>query len=113
MKVEMVSDVVVPAIVTGVNIGARAYDVRTGKTGIMAYQPLAGLLGVAVGYGMQMTAKSQDRAKIGNRIAVASFPAAGVAVYDWIRAATSRTTTTAARVAVQADPLLQYKRGGI
>ena len=116
MKVEVLSDVMVPLGVTAVNIGARAFDVRKGKTGIMAYQPLAGMLGVAAGYAMQAMGKTEKTAKIGNRIAVASFPAAGVAIYDWILSATSKTTTTttAARtVGVSADPLLQYRKGSI
>jgi len=116
MKVEMVNDVVVPLVVTAVNIGARAYDVRSGKVGIMAYQPIAAMLGVAVGYGMQLTAKNERQAKLGNRIGVASFPTMGVAIYDWILAATKGTTARATgtrTVGIQADPLLQYRKGAI
>lgn len=114
MKVEAMNDVLVPAVVTAVNIGARAYDVRAGKTGIMAYQPLAGILGVALGYGLQLTSKNPERAKLGNRIGVASFPTMGVAIYDWIRSATATPSGTTARtVGIQADPLLQYRKGGI
>jgi len=116
-KIEMVSDVVVPLVVTGVNIGTRAYDVSKNKAGIMSYQSIAGILGVGIGYGMQLTSKRPDMAKIGNRLGVASFPAMGVAIYDWILAATKGTTArTGAQVrtvGIQADPLLQYRKGGI
>ena len=114
-KIEMVNDVVVPLVVTGLNIGARAFDVRKGKTGIMAYQPLVAMAGVAAGYGLQLTAKNPERAKIGNRLAVASFPAMGVAIYDWIVLATKGTSAPvgARAIGVQADPLLQYRKGGI
>jgi len=118
-KIEMVNDVVVPLVVTGVNIGARAYDVSKAKIGIMSYQSLAGILGVGIGYGLQLTSKKPEMAKLGNRLGVASFPAMGVAIYDWVLAATKGTTAntgarTAARtVGIQADPLLQYRKGGI
>jgi hypothetical protein len=75
------------------------------------------MLGVAVGYGLQLTSKNPDRAKLGNRLGVASFPAAGVAIYKWIKDATAAGTVpsrAAARtVGIQADPLLQYRKGGI
>jgi len=117
-KIEVMNDVVVPLVVTGVNIGARAYDTKSGKMrGIMSYQSLAGILGVGIGYGLQITSKNSDRAKLGNRLGVASFPVMGVAVYEWIKSATAGTTTasrTGARsIGIQADPLLQYRKGGI
>lgn len=116
MKVEMVNDVVVPLVVTGVAVGTRAYDASKAKIGIMSFQSLAGIIGVIGGYGLQITSKNPDRAKLGNRIGVASFPTMGVAIYDWILSATKGTTahaTGARSVSVQADPLLQYRKGGI
>ena len=117
-KIEMVNDVVVPLVVTGVNIGARAYDVSKAKIGIMSYQSLAGILGVGIGYGLQLTSKKPEMAKLGNRLGVASFPAMGVAIFDWIKDATKGTTANTGRtgartVGIQADPLLQYRKGGI
>jgi len=117
-KIEVMNDVVVPLVVTGVNIGARAYDTKSGKMGIMSYQSLAGILGVGIGYGLQITSKNPDRAKLGNRLGVASFPVMGVAVYEWIKSATKGTTgqkafTGARSIGIQADPLLQYRKGGI
>ena len=115
-KIEMVNDVVVPLVITGVNIGTRAYDVKKAKSGsIMSYQSLAAMAGVAVGYGLQLTSKNPERAKLGNRIGVASFPAMGVAIYDWIIASTKGTSAPvgARSIGVQADPLLQYRKGGI
>lgn len=115
-KIEMVNDVMVPLGVTAANIAARAYDIRQKKNGVMAYQPLVAMAGVAVGYALQLTSKNPEKAKTGNRIAVASFPTMGVAIYDWIVAATAGTTTSrtqARTITVQGDPLLGYKKGGI
>ncbi len=116
MKVEIMSDVMVPLGVTVANVASRAFDTKKGKVGIMAYQPIVAMVGTIGGYVGQVMSKKQETAKICNRLAVASFPAMGVAVYDWIREATAAPTgsrTGSRTVSVQADPLLQYRQGGI
>lgn len=115
-KIEMVNDVAVPLVVTAVNIGARAYDTKKNKMGVMSYQSLAGIAGVAIGYGLQLTSKDPSKAKMGNRLGVASFPVMGVAVYEWIKSATAGTVPSRAgarSIGIQADPLLGYRKGGI
>lgn len=116
-KVEIMSDVMVPLAVTAANVGAVAYDVRNNKTGWRAASTSIAMIGTIGGYIGQIMSKKESQAKIFNRLAVASFPAAGVAIYSWIKEATAAPTGASARVGrsvqVQADPLLQYKTGGI
>ena len=116
MKVEIVSDVMVPLAVTAANVGATAYDIRNGKTGWKAASTTISMLGMIGGYVGQVMSKKESQAKMFNRLAVASFPAAGVAIYTWIKEATAAPAGEKARVrsiSVQADPLLQYRTGGI
>lgn len=111
-KINLLEDVGVPLAVTAVSLGLRS----SGKS--EKYQPIVGVVSVAAGYFMQMTGRAPV---IGNRLAVASFPAAAIGIYDWARGAMSKGTTSRAggravsarTMSISADPLLQYRKGGL
>jgi hypothetical protein len=86
----------------------------------MLYEPIVGILGAVVGYGMQAFNMNPV---IGNRIAVASMVPATKGIYDWARQAMTGagtatrarrvSTTTTKAAAIATDPLTRYKQGGL
>lgn len=89
-KIAFANDVLVPAIVAGVNIGVAEWDARRPAES-MKFEPIAGIVGVAVGYGMQAF---DFQPTIGNRVAVASWVPAARGIYGWIRTAVAGGAST-------------------
>lgn len=127
-KIALMEDVGVPAVVAGVNIAVHHVDAgRLEKNpNATLYEPIVGVLGIAVGYGMQAFDKSPV---VGNRIAVASMVPGIRGIYDWARSAIKAPVSSSAGMVARRkagarisgagnpgetqDPLARYKESGL
>lgn len=119
-NLEIVPDIIVPLVVSGANIAGGVYDIGAGINRKYKVQPIIGVAGVAIGLFGTMTGRMDKFAK---PLLHASMPAAALGIYQWVKSASAPAGTkglggTAGlggmrSVNVQADNMLQYKKGGL